>query len=482
MPLKMTFNRASAQTHLPNKEGLYYMNTGQTRFIRQLGEFVLRYVCLPNIPFLVLGNFIYFDRPLINLDYIVLGLLAPLLSRGINLVLFFIWLLADLFVSTTSVFRLPISDFIRATGSVTQLSFLVLAPLLLPILLLILVLVKCATFFKTSRNYGSAGPGTILLMVFLLTNATGAGSWLKIHLGLHGGKFSDSTIWRFAYAAAMDFETPNLDKSNFWTVNSATSEVEAELNADLASLPNKVVLVLVESWGYSAASPISSHIEAPLFSEPIRNRYQVRKGTVPFEGSTVNAEMRELCGIRGGFRESRLDGDTLSVCLPAKFSRAGYATTAIHGFTKSMFNRQSWYPNVGFENQFFKDNWPENISSRLCGSLFVGICDVDAAKLLRHELLTGPSKHFIYWLTLDSHLQFDGKSQSKCGEGIPELLCNLAMSLQNVTSAIAEIALDPNVPPTRFTIVGDHAPPILNPGLRRQFSDSEVPFIELIPR
>jgi hypothetical protein len=274
----------------------------------------------------------------------------------------------------------------------------------------------------------------------------------------------------------------NSRRSDFWRIKSATGRIEAELNADPSSLPDKIVLVLVESWGYSSQGAISDSIVAPLQSEAIQYRYEVCEGTVPFEGSTVAAEMRELCGIRGGFRESRMDGKTLSACLPAKFHRFGYTTTAIHGFTKSMFNRYYWYPNVGFQQEFFKDNWPSSIPSNLCGSLFIGICDIDAGNLPRHELLTGPTKQFVYWLTLGSHLQFDGKSQPKCGEGIPDLLCNLTINLKKVTSVIADIAMDPNLPATRFIVVGDHAPPILNPGLRRQFSPSEVPFIELIPR
>ena len=208
------------------------------RFTKELGVFVLRYVFLPNVPFWVLGNFFYFDRPLINLDYIVLGLMAPLLSRGMNITLFLIWLIADFFVSATSVFRLPISDFIRATGSITQLSFFVLAPLLLPFLLLILMLVKCATLFKKSLNFRMTGPGIIILMIFIMINATAAGSWFKEHLGLHGGNFSGSTIWRFAYSAVMDFQTPNPDESDFWKIDSATRKVEVELNTDPSSLPD----------------------------------------------------------------------------------------------------------------------------------------------------------------------------------------------------------------------------------------------------
>jgi hypothetical protein len=457
-------------------------NRGRMSFIKDLGSFVLRFVCLPNIPFLVLGSFIYFDRPLINLDYIVLGLFAPLFSKGVNLALFLLWLIGDLFVSATSIFRLPISDFIRATANIPQLSIFVLAPLLLPVLLLIIVLVKVASLFKAPRNYRTAWPGVIVLLAFTLINFTSADGWFKDHLGRQSDKFSDSALWRFAYAAVMDFRTPTLNESDFWRVSSATNKVQAALKSNPSSLPDKVVLVLVESWGLSKTPLIRDRIVAPFLTEAVRSRYIIRQRAVPFKGSTVAAEIRELCGVRGGFRETRLDGKTLSACLPAQFQSSGYATTSIHGFTQSMFNRHHWYPNIGFQQEFFKDNWPKDIPSDLCGSLFVGICDVDAGKLLHHVLLTGPKKHFVYWLTLDSHLQFDEKSHFRCDENIPELLCDLSTSLQKVISVVADIAMDPLLPPTRFIVVGDHAPPILDPNLRRQFSSSEVPSIELVPR
>lgn len=89
---------------------------------------------------------------------------------------------------------------------------------------------------------------------------------------------------------------------------------------------------------------------------------------------------------------------------------------------------------------------------------------------------------FVYWLMLDSHHQFDENTPPKCEEGIPAFRYNSATSLRRVISTIADVALDPQLPTTRFVIVGNHAPPILNPGLRRQSSNSEVPFIELILR
>jgi hypothetical protein len=208
-------NQVKTWIHRLSRQNQNHGKTDRMQFIKQIGAFILRYVFLPNVPFLVLGNFINFDRPLISLDYIVLGVLAPLFSKGINLALFFIWLIADLFVSATSIFRLPISDFIRATADISQLSILVRAPLLLPILLLILALVRFAALFKAPSSHRIAGHGVIILLAFLILYSATASSSLKGHVGWHCSRFSDSTIWRFAYAAVLDFKTPKLEEERF---------------------------------------------------------------------------------------------------------------------------------------------------------------------------------------------------------------------------------------------------------------------------
>jgi hypothetical protein len=147
-----------------------------------------------------------------------------------------------------------------------------------------------------------------------------------------------------------------------------------------------------------------------------------------------------------------------------------------------MFDWKLWYPNLGFHQEFFMENWPAPSPDQRYGSLFVGICDSDAGEPLRYELLIGPAKQFVFWLTLDSHLQYKGKSQYSCGEEIPGPLCGLTVRLQRTAAIIANVALDPRLPATRSIIVGDHAPPFTESKLRRMFSDAEVPFIELLLR
>jgi hypothetical protein len=52
----------------------------------------------------------------------------------------------------------------------------------------------------------------------------------------------------------------------------------------------------------------------------------------------------------------------------------------------------------------------------------------------------------------------------------------------NLNRAIADVSVAPELSPTEFIIVGDHAPPFLATKARNQFSQTLVPFIHLIPK
>src|SRR2546430_16861491 len=70
-----------------------------------------------------------------------------------------------------------------------------------------------------------------------------------------------------------------------------------------------VVLVLVESLGHFLDGQGDAVVLAPLLSNSIRARYEVRIGTVPSHGATTNGEFRELCGVEADYRSARkVDG------------------------------------------------------------------------------------------------------------------------------------------------------------------------------
>jgi hypothetical protein len=53
---------------------------------------------------------------------------------------------------------------------------------------------------------------------------------------------------------------------------------------------------------------------------------------------------------------------------------------------------------------------------------------------------------------------------------------------RNALAAIAQIALDPRLKPTRFVIVGDHSPPYMLRTRRDLFAQKRVPWLELRPK
>jgi hypothetical protein len=61
-------------------------------------------------------------------------------------------------------------------------------------------------------------------------------------------------------------------------------------------------------------------------------------------------------------------------------------------------------------------------------------------------------------------------------------LCSWYQLVANVHRSVAQLALDPLSRPTVFVIVGDHAPPFGDPSLRDRFSQSDVPYVVLVPR
>jgi hypothetical protein len=61
-------------------------------------------------------------------------------------------------------------------------------------------------------------------------------------------------------------------------------------------------------------------------------------------------------------------------------------------------------------------------------------------------------------------------------------LCSWYQLVANVHESVSRLALEQLGRPTVFVIVGDHAPPFANPELRGQFSNTEVPYVLLVPR
>ena len=453
-------------------------NDSQVRTWRDWLAVLGAYVILPNLPFLVAARFIYLQRAEINLDYIALGLLSPLFPKALNLALFTVAFLLDMLFSTSGIYHFPVADALRALRSVRHVSPAISIPIFLLAILAVYMMARLATQWRRIGTNPTGREITVVL-IFLI-----AADLLNDRLGNEHFEIARSSVATTAMAVARDFRPLHLGPEKFWQIESATKGLDRDIEEARLGGEN-VLLVVVESLGETRDPAEAARMEASLRSEQVQHRYTVSSGTVGFEGSTVFGELRELCGLRGvGMRVTELQRSQTGPCLPSKLAAKGYATVSVHGVTSAMFQRDIWYPTLGFQRMIFPETWPRP-NPGYCSTQFHAICDLDAAEVVHDELLAATPPKFVYWLTVESHLQLDDaamKAPSRDCAGMPPDVCWMVTTQRNALAAIAQIALDPRLKPTRFVIVGDHSPPYMLRTRRDLFAQKRVPWLELRPK
>ena len=319
---------------------------------------------------------------------------------------------------------------------------------------------------------------------------------LALILAPHTPRFTSRWQWLLAFAAVL-----GLGSLDTWATASTSDSYHASptagqpftsaaqqtgLNHPPASRHN-VVIVLVEALGLPRGKVERQMFDADWGRTSWSRDYEVKSGSIPYYGSTTNAELRALCGRWG--RYDSFDFKHAD-CLPEVYRDAGYATTAIHSFTGSYFDRRDWYPLLHFDRTLFG---PDLIRSgvRQCGGLFPGACDQDVPGIIRRLERAGDKPQFIYWLTLNSHLPVIAAPDlgtTDCQRGPRQWieenpqLCRLFLVHHNLAQAIHALAADPDLPPTDFLIVGDHMPPFFDRERRQRFDGGHVPYVMLKSR
>ena len=246
------------------------------------------------------------------------------------------------------------------------------------------------------------------------------------------------------------------------------------------------VVVIVEGLGYLTDPAARRQIDAPLFEARVTDKYRVTAGNVVYYGSTTSGEMRELCETREPYREfAQANGAS---CLPARLRARGYATMAVHAFHHSMFERNEWYPVIGFDKEVFGEKLVK-MTNRLCGNAFTGVCDADLPPIIAQEAAFSKKPKLIYWLTLNTHIPVapgqalvDFGCKKDAGIFGHVHVCEMAELWHDVMASVSKLALDPAVGPADIIIVGDHSPPLWSRRARAQFEPGLVAWYRLAPR
>lgn len=469
------------------------MTTSQNSHLLRSGSFALNLsllllvlVVLPNLAFWLAGREIFLSRSLINLDYLLLGALC-------------LWL--PLALRVMAMASLLILDFLTAIGPAYHFSFASMLDSALnafemqgdfawPITLIILFVgLTCGGLLSfVIRPHSGRGLTTLALVVL----AVGL-QWCDSRMSARmlAVNLTTSTLGNIARVltagARLDAAT---QLSSRPAEQPAASDILRGGNGLSDELPIKVWLIIAESWGVYREESINDYLASQI--RLAETAYTLRSGKVPFKGSTVPGELRELCRLNLVGVHPPAETLGRETCLPELFAAKGYKTLAIHGYSGSLFRRNKWYPALDFEQVWFGDDLDDELSERSrCGVSFRGVCDADILEWLMQisvENEDDANKQFAYFLTLNSHLpvyspgpsfkevckrfETTAASRSQC-----DLLRHHILFFRKLSDVVKHMVVKPLV-----VIVGDHMPPFLEVSERSRYDESHVPFIAIDPR
>lgn len=462
--------------------------------------FLAAFLVLPNLPLLLAAHPLsLLLRGYINLDYLLIGILSLFVPRILTFFLLFAAILLDFIHAACVTYLFSPTEFlqvIRYGGllSTTRIGLIVAA-------FVFALLICLATVGFTSRR----APGRqrrmaivtmlILIVALSLADLRSGRQILLVHDDSGDtapGRLTRTPTLGLLYSQFIyDRYARGLRIGGQRAMPSATALALNRLQDYKAQkLQPNLVLVLVESWGL-AHDPVLRHAIVEPYSDPrLLARYNVLRGTMPFEGATTSGEGRELCQSHLGTYATEGTTAQLERCVPMRLRRMGYHTLAVHGFDGEMYDRKEWYPKMGFDDMWFHDRL-EAAGLPDCAGPFPGSCDAAVATWIAGRLRQpSDTPLFIHWVTLSSHLPIWQSvldaSAPYCGVSAGTrddiAICSWAHLVAVANQSVRDIALGQLARPTIFVIVGDHAPPFDKDSERAQFSSSEVPYVILLPR
>lgn len=415
------------------------------------------WIVLPNLPFLPItlsGGPIRMREILVGG---IVGLIVRKMGYPIRLTAFLLLLLYFTLSYITAMFNMHISMLTSVAHLVLELNPAVSPEYMIGLTIYLAIIGFSLFLFKKGQNFQSLKAVIACCLLVLVAS------------------FSDF-LWAYSnatsYSRVADADEP---------FSSATQQVDLLSYADGKT---NILVILVESMGVPNDARMAKRLndiwDRPEFAE----RYDISDGTTTFFNSTTKAEIRELCRRWGDYPDIQSKDVK---CLPAQLAQRGYESTAYHGFSSSFFDRERWYPLIGLNRLFFREELSQKGASH-CENVFAGSCDRDIPKIIAADFRQHRGAQFAYWLTLNSHLPIvanESLGTLGCQQLGPELdqsypqICRLFSLWDDVATALAAEVAKPDFPPTHILIVGDHMPPFSHQKSRLQFDSTRTPWIFL---
>jgi phosphoglycerol transferase MdoB-like AlkP superfamily enzyme len=449
-------------------------------------------IAVPSLLFDILGRRYLLTRGILNLDYSIVAFGGTLLPAYIFVPCYVVTVIMDLSVSVAPLFGFSAYEL---TKGIWYLPFLIHRPLVFELLSIALALISIGLFAHSI--HGTLYRRINARVAYLVL------SMVLFNIGIEHpiGVSTDRRLvsYYIAYSPARQvfraFRTPQPRESiePNSDVHSASFFLDHLIDRH-KQLPN-IVLVIVESLGHmlptqgqsqNFGSGLAPELDRVLEAVRLSGRYSVQTGLVPFHGLTTAGEFRELCHAQVHTLTPESVVFQSQGCLPMKLGTLGFQTIAYHGFSGAFFQRDVWYPQLGFQEAYFGPQLAAQGLTVCREPFFSGICDYQIPQVIGQRLLRSPTKNFVYWLTLNSHLPVgrppaDNVRREHDTSSFPEAVQWLTQWHQLVFSSLVKLALQPHLPPTGFIIVGDHAPPFVDRQVHGLFDQSSVPYVVIWP-
>lgn len=427
----------------------------------------LAMIILPNLFFWIIAWAMGLARPIINMDYLipVLLLVAPLpwrLGKVVGIALSMIAILFDFLMFTMQMF--PFLDFAAIQY---LLPFLFKAPLRV-FVLIGLATVYLLLFPFLLNKLGKKTNFGFLLMWTILFGVFGWFHQFQTYYEVPGVRFGRNNYF-IAQSQIRLYQAENQDNFSQLMkkepiVMPYPKEKENASHRFRQPFSNKMLLVVAESWGQARRPEVQRAVLQSIYQQQDNLEF-IEEGYFDFYGATVQGEMRELClfNTENGYAFGRLSAKTFESCLPNMLKKQGYETVGLHGASSQLYDRNSWYPAVGFKRSLFGENL---LDLKTCYA-FNGVCDEQMTQVVGNQFKQAKKdKIFVYWLTLTAHLPYEvndiRNDRFNCEQlnvSAGDICHNMKLEAQ-MFDDLGVLMKQPEMKGVEVIVVGDHMPPI----------------------
>ena len=215
------------------------------------------------------------------------------------------------------------------------------------------------------------------------------------------------------------------------------AQIERQKKAD-----HNIVFIVVESLGALDAHNNFGYTE---FTKEYPSLFLIKRGLIPFHGSTTWGGIRERYGLEGTYP---IPNNLLSQSYIWRLRSKGYHTIGIHSYRGTMFNRSYWWPKEGFQDSIFMENRINEYPLHF--GVFTALNDEE---MLAGEIRRARSKspYFLYFLSVNTHFPTQQDPKVFLENGLLKMIKKIDLLVQDGTLTKSDVI-----------IVGDHAPPIDN--------------------